>query len=76
MQNGKTKDVPLLLWLEGGPGGSFIVDVFMQNGPLHLNKDMSVSLQNHSWNQEFALLFFDNPVGVGFSFTDHENGMP
>jgi vitellogenic carboxypeptidase-like protein len=27
-----------------------------------------------TWNKEFSLLFIDNPVGVGFSFTQSTDG--
>ena len=73
-QTGKTRDVPVMFWLAGGPGGSFRENVFEGNGPFQMSPNMSVSLQNFSWNQEFGLLFIDNPVGTGYSFTDNDKG--
>lgn len=28
----------------------------------------------HSWGKNHSLLFIDNPVGTGFSFTDDDRG--
>ena len=54
---------------------SFIKDVFGQTGPLRVDDDMKVSFQDYSLNREFALLYIDNPVGVGYSFTDDDKGI-
>ncbi|XP_017484124.1 PREDICTED: venom serine carboxypeptidase-like, partial [Rhagoletis zephyria] len=78
-KNGQTKDVPLILWLNGGPGASGFSAVFLENGPLELvlsadKKSVVPRLHEHSWNEQFAVLYIDNPVGTGFSFTDQEGG--
>ena len=33
-----------------------------------------MSLNPYSWTQEFSVLYIDNPVGTGYSFTDDERG--
>lgn len=48
--------------------------LFVENGPLQLRKDNTVFLRNATWNQEFAVIYIDNPVGAGFSFTDNDEG--
>lgn len=68
------KDVPVLLWLQGGPGASSLYALFTENGPLRIEKDLSVVLRNYTWNKEYAVLYIDNPVGTGFSFTDNDQG--
>ena len=30
----------------------------------------------YSWNRNMSLLYIDNPVGAGFSFTDDQDGYP
>src|SRR5690606_24198458 len=60
--------------LQGGPGGPSTYALFVENGPLQVFKNLTVSMRNYTWNQEFALLFIDNPVGTGFSFTESDNG--
>ena len=36
-QNGDAK-APLLLWLQGGPGGSSLFGLFNENGPIMVDK--------------------------------------
>ncbi|KAG8181456.1 hypothetical protein JTE90_017518 [Oedothorax gibbosus] len=65
---------PIILWLQGGPGTSGLFGMFVLNGPYTMHSDMTVGLRNHTWAKEFSVLYVDNPVGAGFSFTDNENG--
>ena len=71
--NGDTS-APILLWLQGGPGGSSMYGLFVEHGPLRVAKDFSLSLNPYTWNTKYAMLFIDNPVGAGFSFTDSSEG--
>lgn len=32
--------------------------------------------RNVTWASDYSLLFLDNPVGAGFSFTDDDRGYP
>ncbi|KPM02169.1 serine carboxypeptidase CPVL-like protein [Sarcoptes scabiei] len=70
----KRSNNPLLVWLQGGPGGSSLFGLFVENGPLMINSHLNVSLRPWSWNIEFAVIYIDNPVGTGFSFTKDERG--
>nr|AEE62766.1 unknown [Dendroctonus ponderosae] len=63
-------DDPVVLWLNGGPGASSLNGLFDENGPFIVNEDYSVSLREYSWHLNQSIIFFDNPVGVGFSFTN------
>mmetsp|Transcript_35140 Transcript_35140/g.60170 ORF Transcript_35140/g.60170 Transcript_35140/m.60170 type:complete len:470 (-) Transcript_35140:20-1429(-) len=67
----KNESAPLLIWLEGGPGipGSF--QVFYGMGPYRISHDLSVTLNNETWNNDYHLLFFDNPIGVGYSSVEN-----
>ncbi|XP_075034167.1 retinoid-inducible serine carboxypeptidase [Mixophyes fleayi] len=59
-------EVPLVLWLQGGPGGSSCgFGNFAEIGPL----DTKLVQRNSSWVQVANLLFVDNPVGTGYSYT-------
>ena len=35
-----------------------------------------VKLNPYSWNRNMSMLYIDNPVGAGFSFTDDLMGYP
>jgi vitellogenic carboxypeptidase-like protein len=64
-------DAPLLLWLQGGPGASSLFGLFTEIGPFNIDSEMQAQPRGkHSWNNHYHLLFIDNPVGTGFSFTD------
>lgn len=64
----------MILWLEGGPGSSYMYSLFEQMGPLRVDHTMNVTLNPYSWAQDFSMLFVENPVGTGFSFTDDDRG--
>uniref|UniRef100_A0A3P8ZW18 Retinoid-inducible serine carboxypeptidase n=1 Tax=Esox lucius TaxID=8010 RepID=A0A3P8ZW18_ESOLU len=59
--------LPLVMWLQGGPGGSGCgFGNFEEIGPL----DRDLEPRKSSWVQYSSVLFVDNPVGTGFSYTD------
>ncbi|XP_071764923.1 retinoid-inducible serine carboxypeptidase [Centroberyx gerrardi] len=61
------QDLPLVMWLQGGPGGSGSgFGNFEEIGPLDRNQQP----RKTSWVQAASVLFVDNPVGTGFSYTD------
>jgi len=72
---GDEKEIPLLIWLNGGPGCSSMDGLFLENGPLRLvkddnNKSWSIQLNEYSWHKAPAyVLYVDQPVGTGLSFT-------
>jgi len=68
-QNGD-KNAPLLLWLQGGPGGSSLFGLFGENGPFSVSSDLKLMPRNVTWASTFNLIYIDNPVGVGFSHTN------
>ncbi|KAK7929714.1 hypothetical protein WMY93_006109 [Mugilogobius chulae] len=64
------KDLPLVMWLQGGPGGSGTgFGNFEEIGPL----DRDLNPRNTTWVQSASVLFVDNPVGTGFSYTDRDD---
>ncbi|XP_053563329.1 retinoid-inducible serine carboxypeptidase [Bombina bombina] len=59
-------ELPLVMWLQGGPGASGCgFGNFEEIGPL----DTDLKPRNTTWLQAASLLFVDNPVGTGFSYT-------
>ncbi|XP_053392637.1 retinoid-inducible serine carboxypeptidase-like isoform X1 [Mercenaria mercenaria] len=60
---------PLVMWLQGGPGGSGTgFGNFEEIGPL----DVQQNPRNTTWLQAASLLFVDNPVGTGYSYVDNK----
>ncbi|XP_044735686.1 retinoid-inducible serine carboxypeptidase-like isoform X2 [Chrysoperla carnea] len=58
---------PLIIWLQGGPGSSSTgYGNFQELGPL----DLSLNARNHTWVKDYNVIFIDNPVGTGFSYTN------
>ncbi|KAI5006885.1 hypothetical protein ZWY2020_042097 [Hordeum vulgare] len=64
-------DTPLLLWFEGDPGCSGLLNNFLQLGPYFLSRrssnGASLSRNPFVWNRCFGLLFLDSLLGTGFS---------
>ncbi|XP_063708720.1 venom serine carboxypeptidase-like [Culicoides brevitarsis] len=69
----ENENKPLVLWLQGGPGASSLFGLFVENGPFFVNEDLvSIRKNPFSWHKNYSMLFIDNPVGAGFSFTDED----
>ncbi|XP_034030898.1 probable serine carboxypeptidase CPVL [Thalassophryne amazonica] len=65
---------PVLLWLQGGPGGTSMFGLFVEHGPYVVYKNMTVGMRDYAWTKRYSILYIDNPVGTGFSFTDDDRG--
>lgn len=67
-ENNATTD-PVLLWLQGGPGSTSLFGLFTENGPFFANTNGSLEFREYSWHKTHSVIYIDNPVGAGFSFT-------
>ncbi|XP_052357155.1 probable serine carboxypeptidase CPVL isoform X5 [Oncorhynchus keta] len=65
---------PVLLWLQGGPGGTSMFGLFVEHGPYVVLKNLTVGYRDYPWTSRYSVLYIDNPVGTGFSFTDDDRG--
>ncbi|KAL3651648.1 hypothetical protein CASFOL_004650 [Castilleja foliolosa] len=63
--------LPLVLWLNGGPGCSSLAYGAMQElGPFRVKSDgKTLFLNECAWNKAANILFLESPVGVGFSYS-------
>ncbi|KAI9075402.1 hypothetical protein K1719_042652 [Acacia pycnantha] len=71
-QSHHTHKLPLLLWLNGGPGCSSLAYGAMQElGPFRVNSDgKTLQTNKYSWNHAANVLFVESPAGVGFSYSN------
>ena len=61
---------PVVLWMTGGPGCSSELALFAENGPYTVNSDAStLSVNPFGWDQVSNLIYVDQPIGTGFSFS-------
>lgn len=63
------KNDPVVLWLNGGPGCSSLMGLFMELGPASVQKDGKVKFNDFSWNANASVIFLDQPVNVGYSYS-------
>lgn len=63
------KNDPVVLWLNGGPGCSSLMGLFMELGPASVTKDGKVKHNDYSWNANASVIFLDQPVNVGYSYS-------
>ncbi|KAF2642107.1 carboxypeptidase Y-like protein A [Massarina eburnea CBS 473.64] len=63
------KNDPVVLWLNGGPGCSSLMGLFMELGPGSITKDGKVKHNDFSWNSNASVIFIDQPVNVGYSYS-------
>ena len=65
------EELPLILWLQGGPGASSMMGTFFELGPVSLSSDGESLLPrrwNETWISQVPVVFVDSPVGTGWSF--------
>lgn len=65
---------PLILWLNGGPGGSSMFSALVETGPFLLSsEDGRLRKNEHSWINNASMLYLDSPATVGYSYNEHGN---
>lgn len=60
----------MILWLNGGPGCSSMVGLFQELGPATISPDQTIVHNPYSWNNNASVIFVDQPVNTGFSYTN------
>ena len=65
---------PLVLWLNGGPGATSMQGALRENGPCFIADDSNSTYFNPwSWNNEANVLYVDQPLHTGFSYSALRN---
>lgn len=65
--------IPVLIWLQGGPGASSQYGCFTEVGPIRIRNNTA---RNHdrAWNLFGHLVCIDSPLNVGFSYYGNRTG--
>jgi hypothetical protein len=68
--------VPVVLWLQGGPGCSAMSGMWTEVGPFQMRDGSNDTLQRnpYSWTRFAHVLAIDAPIGVGWSSSEMEAG--
>lgn len=66
------KNDPVILWLNGGPGCSSLTGLFFELGPSSIGEEVKPIYNPHSWNSNASVIFLDQPVNVGYSYSSSE----
>ncbi|BFZ04923.1 hypothetical protein BsWGS_07962 [Bradybaena similaris] len=68
-----SNSAPLLLWLNGGPGITSMLGLLWENGPIEVTQAITgfnITSRAHTWVGPFSVVYVDNPVEVGYSFSE------
>ncbi|XP_059627019.1 serine carboxypeptidase-like [Cornus florida] len=69
----KSKSDPVIIWLSGGPGCSGELAMFYENGPFHIDKNLSLAWNDFGWDKISNIIYVDQPTGTGFSYSSDED---
>ena len=74
------RDAPLVIWLQGGPGSSSMFGLLEIHGPISAEFDgqsnTGAVVRDTTWANNAHMLYIDNPVGAGYSYTPDVNNIP
>lgn len=65
------EEAPLVMWLNGGPGCSSSTGLLFELGPCNIaDEGASTTFNPHSWNAHANVIFLDQPINVGYSYSE------
>lgn len=74
-QKEDTEPAPITFWFSGGPGGSGLGGLFFEIGSFKAYKDgqeTKIVNTNLGWDQLTNIVYVDNPIGVGYSYSTED----
>lgn len=63
---------PVTFWTNGGPGCSGLIGFMTEQGPFHVGPTGGLEKNPYAWNYASNMLFVEQPVGVGFSWSGND----
>ncbi len=69
----ESEEIPLIMWFNGGPGASSTLGLFLENGPYTMSPEGNVIKNQYGWNKKAHIIYWDQPVGTGYSTVYDEN---
>eukprot|EP01084_Bolivina_argentea_P106692 190870_1 len=70
-QNSPSTD-PVALWTNGGPGCSGMAGALIEQGAFRVQKNSTLAINPGAWNNVASMLFIEQPIGVGFSYSNDD----
>mmetsp|Transcript_5254 Transcript_5254/g.14863 ORF Transcript_5254/g.14863 Transcript_5254/m.14863 type:complete len:549 (-) Transcript_5254:207-1853(-) len=67
-ETGDFRAMPVVLWLNGGPGSSSILGMLQEMGPLLINATGGLMRNPYAWTRQANVLVLESPAGVGYSY--------
>lgn len=49
--------------------------LFVEHGPFSISQNFTLVKREFAWTKKYHMLYFDQPVGTGFSFTKDPRGL-
>ncbi|KAL9655463.1 hypothetical protein ABK040_011858 [Willaertia magna] len=73
---GNPKTDPVVFWTNGGPGCSSLGGMTSEHGPFLVGvptngKKYTLVDNQYSWNKKANMIYVEQPIGVGFSYSDN-----
>ena len=66
-------NAPLVFWTNGGPGCSGLIGFMTEQGPFRPDIKGNLQPNLYAWNKIANMVFLEQPVGVGFSYSNNED---
>ena len=74
-RTGDPEKAPLSVWINGGPGSTSMFGLWQELGPCGVNHKGEVYSNPYSWTNASNMIFIDEPVTVGFSYSVPIHGL-
>lgn len=67
------ESAPVVFWTNGGPGCSGLIGFMTEQGPFKPDSDNNLIKNEWAWNKITNMVFVEQPIGVGFSYSDNKD---